>query len=47
MRTDIEAHMPGPYVELFARQSAPGWSIWGNETSKFDHKPIEEPYVDC
>jgi N6-adenosine-specific RNA methylase IME4 len=36
MRADIEALMPGPYVELFARESAPGWAAWGNETEKFN-----------
>jgi N6-adenosine-specific RNA methylase IME4 len=25
-----------PRIELFARQSRPGWVTWGNETSKFD-----------
>ena len=24
-----------PRVELFARQSTPGWAVWGNETDKF------------
>jgi len=23
-------------VELFARQSRPGWDVWGNETTKFE-----------
>ena len=32
---DIERLISGPYVELFARQSRPGWDVWGNETSKF------------
>jgi N6-adenosine-specific RNA methylase IME4 len=32
----IEALFDGPYVELFARQSRPGWSSWGNESTKFD-----------
>ncbi|KZN62617.1 adenine methylase [Pseudoalteromonas luteoviolacea CPMOR-1] len=27
-----------PTIELFARTSSPGWSVWGNETSKFDAK---------
>lgn len=35
MRKDVEALFPGPYVELFARETAPGWVSWGNETSKF------------
>jgi N6-adenosine-specific RNA methylase IME4 len=31
MRQMIELVSPGPYVELFARRPAPGWSVWGNE----------------
>lgn len=23
--------LPGPYLELFARQRVPGWTAWGNE----------------
>ena len=25
-----------PKLELFARESRPGWDSWGNETTKFD-----------
>ena len=25
-----------PRIELFARTSRPGWSVWGNETEKFE-----------
>jgi N6-adenosine-specific RNA methylase IME4 len=32
----IERLVDGPYLELFARQSRPGWDSWGNETEKFD-----------
>lgn len=32
----IERLVGGPYLEMFARQSRPGWSSWGNETAKFD-----------
>lgn len=32
----IERYCDGPYLELFARQSRPGWTSWGNETTKFD-----------
>lgn len=32
----IERLVDGPYVELFARQSRPGWASWGNEVTKFD-----------
>ena len=36
----IERYCAGPYLELFARQSRPGWTVWGNETTKFD-KPYD------
>ncbi|AWV18794.1 hypothetical protein A3862_27330 [Methylobacterium sp. XJLW] len=32
----IEARVPGPYLEVFGRQSRPGWTIAGNESGKFD-----------
>lgn len=32
----IERLVAGPYVELFARQTRPGWDSWGNEVGKFD-----------
>jgi N6-adenosine-specific RNA methylase IME4 len=32
----IEALVDGPYLEMFARQARPGWTAWGDETSKFD-----------
>jgi N6-adenosine-specific RNA methylase IME4 len=25
-----------PRIELFARNTSPGWSVWGNEVNKFD-----------
>jgi N6-adenosine-specific RNA methylase IME4 len=31
MRRMIERVSYGPYLELFARQRAPGWHVWGNE----------------
>lgn len=31
----IERLVPGPYLELFARQSRTGWIGWGNEIGKF------------
>jgi N6-adenosine-specific RNA methylase IME4 len=34
----IERLVAGPYLELFARQSRPGWTTWGNERTKFDSK---------
>lgn len=32
----IERYCDGPYLELFARQTRPQWTSWGNETGKFD-----------
>jgi len=32
----IERLVAGPYLELFGRQSRPGWDVWGNEATKFD-----------
>lgn len=31
----IERYCEGPYLELFARETRPGWTSWGNETGKF------------
>ncbi len=36
MRKMCEQQFDAPRIELFARQSAPGWMAWGNETTKFD-----------
>lgn len=35
-RDRIEALVDGPYLELFARSTRPGWTAWGNETDKFE-----------
>ncbi len=32
----IERLVAGPYLELFARQTRPGWTSWGNEVNKLD-----------
>jgi N6-adenosine-specific RNA methylase IME4 len=37
----IERLVPGPYLELFARETRPGWSVWGNETTRFDEPRLE------
>jgi N6-adenosine-specific RNA methylase IME4 len=37
----IERLAHGPYLELFARQSRPGWDQLGAETGLFDHGPVE------
>jgi N6-adenosine-specific RNA methylase IME4 len=31
-----EAFCSGPRLDLFGRQSRPGWVVWGDETDKFD-----------
>lgn len=31
----IEACSSGPYLELFARGSRPGWSTWGNQADEY------------
>jgi N6-adenosine-specific RNA methylase IME4 len=36
----IERLVYGPYLELFARKTRPGWVSWGNEVNKFD--PIDD-----
>jgi N6-adenosine-specific RNA methylase IME4 len=36
VRGRITAYCAGPYLELFARESAPGWQSWGNQATKFD-----------
>jgi N6-adenosine-specific RNA methylase IME4 len=32
----IERLVGGPYLEIFARQTRPGWDSWGNEVKKLD-----------
>lgn len=32
----IERLVAGPYLELFARQQRPGWTVWGNQTDRFE-----------
>jgi len=31
----IEACSPGPFLELFARGSRPGWTTWGNQADEY------------
>ena len=35
IRQRIERLVAGPYLEMFARTTTPGWDVWGNETTKF------------
>ena len=30
----IEHTSPGPYIELFARQTRPNWTVWGDEIER-------------
>jgi N6-adenosine-specific RNA methylase IME4 len=38
----VERLVAGPYLELFARQTRPGWTSWGNEVGKFDQREAAE-----
>jgi len=41
-REVVEALVPGgPFAEMFARESAPGWSVWGNEAPNPDPWLVE------
>lgn len=40
----IEACSPGPYLEMFARGTRPGWAVWGNQASE-DYRPTWETYA--
>jgi N6-adenosine-specific RNA methylase IME4 len=37
----IERLVAGPYLELFARQTRPGWDSWGDQVTRFPSVPIE------
>ncbi|MGB3042474.1 MAG: MT-A70 family methyltransferase [Xanthobacteraceae bacterium] len=39
----IERLVAGPYLELFARQSWPGWVAWGNQVGKYEAANDNEP----
>lgn len=39
IRNRITEMARGPYLELFARQRAPGWRSWGNDVDKFGGSP--------
>jgi N6-adenosine-specific RNA methylase IME4 len=39
----IEACSPGPFLELFARGSRPGWAVWGNQAGD-DYRPTWKTY---
>ena len=37
----IERLYAGPYIELFSRNTRPGWTSWGNEVGLFDKGPVK------
>ncbi|MGH6851358.1 MAG: MT-A70 family methyltransferase [Methylocella sp.] len=39
VRERIEALVDGPYLELFARETKPGWDCWGDQRGLFDSGP--------
>lgn len=41
VRESITRLVPGPYLELFARQGSAGWDVWGNQTKLFDAGPVK------
>jgi N6-adenosine-specific RNA methylase IME4 len=40
----IESCSPGPYLELFARGTRPGWTYWGNQANE-SYKPTWQTYA--
>lgn len=49
----IEQLCEGPYLEMFARESRPGWDAWGMQAGLFDagpqrtrRRPSREPKID-
>lgn len=40
----IEACSPGPFLEMFARGSRPGWTLWGNQATE-DYEPNWATYA--
>ena len=46
VRSRIERLVDGPYLELFARQSTPGWSTWGDQPTLFDQVKEKTPATD-
>ncbi len=40
----IEACSPGPYLELFARGTRPGWAMWGNQADE-SYRPTWSTYA--
>jgi N6-adenosine-specific RNA methylase IME4 len=40
IHTRVERLVAGPYLELFARQKRPGWTVWGNQTDRFEEEKL-------
>jgi N6-adenosine-specific RNA methylase IME4 len=40
VRERIERLVAGPYLELFARETKPGWDCWGNQAGLFNRGPV-------
>ncbi len=40
VRERIERLVSGPYLELFARETKPGWECWGNQPQLFDQGTV-------
>jgi N6-adenosine-specific RNA methylase IME4 len=40
VREQIERLVAGPYLELFARETKPGWDCWGHEAGLFDRGAV-------
>jgi N6-adenosine-specific RNA methylase IME4 len=40
VRERVERLVAGPYLELFARETKPGWDCWGDQVALFDHGPV-------
>lgn len=41
----IERCSPGPYLEIFAREPAHGWTSWGNEVDSYEEtRPLHKGY---
>lgn len=36
----VRAYAVGPYLELFSRETRPGWTCWGNEVGKFTAEKV-------
>jgi N6-adenosine-specific RNA methylase IME4 len=41
VRDRIERLVSGPYLELFGRETKPGWDCWGNQVGLFDAGKVE------